>query len=245
MTAAFTVGAAAVGAAALAAGFTGFGFNLVAAPLLLSVFEPKDVVPITLLLGLLTSSLVAATAGKRREIDVPLLGLLMAGSLPGLLLGTFAFAALDPDALRNLIGGTAVVCAALVLFARPISPRPARTGESILVGVLSGSLAGSTGTGGPPVVAYLTMTTHEAARLRGTILGHVSLASLLALLGLALHGDVTSAQIAESVKLVPAVVGGLVAGSYLFRRSPAAVYLWTTRVSLISAAVIGAVAAIR
>jgi uncharacterized membrane protein YfcA len=235
-----------VGAAAVVAAFTGFGFNLVAAPLLLLIYEPKDVVPITLLLGVLTSSLAAGAAGRRGEINFPLLGLLMLGSLPGLLVGTSAFAVLNPEALRLIIGVVTALSALLLIAlsrgGRIFTPRPAGSAGA---GFLSGILVGMTGTGGPPIAAYVTLTTPEAGRVRGTVIGHVTLVSLAALGALALHHQLTHGQLTKALALAPSVVIGLLIGSYGFRHSSTRMYRWMVSSSLCLSAVAGIIVAAR
>jgi uncharacterized membrane protein YfcA len=234
----------AVWSASIAAGFTGFGFNLVAVPLLALVFLPKDAVIIALLLGALVSGSLAVVAAQRREIDLRLVWLLTLGSVPGLILGTLLFRHLHSSGLRIFIGAITVVCALLLLIRRSRTQRPAGAGSSLGVGLVGGTLAATTGTGGPPVVAYLMSTGADGAKVRGTVLSHVALVSLLALLAHTARGQVSSHQLEESLKLVPAVVIGLPIGSHLFRRTSGSVYRHVATLTLLVIGVAGVLVAV-
>lgn len=238
------IAAFAVWSASIAAGFTGFGFNLLAVPLLALVFLPKDAVIIALVLGLVVSGLLAALAARRREIDLRVVLLLTAGSVPGLALGTALFRYIDGSALRIAIGAITAGCAALFLIHRSPKPRQARTGESLGVGLLGGALAATTGTGGPPVVAYLMVTATDGVRVRGTVLAHVALVSLLALSAHASNGQLSTNQLEEALKLVPAVLIGLAIGSHLFRRAPGTIYRQVANSTLLLVGVAGIVLAV-
>jgi uncharacterized membrane protein YfcA len=234
----------AVFVAGVTAGFTGFGFNLVAVPLLVLVMSTKDAVAITLLLGMLASGIVAASSSFRNEIEPRLLALLMAGSVPGIVAGTFAFSHAEPRVLRLFIGVIAFASAVFV-FAQRLHTRPVRIGESLGVGFVSGSLAATTSTGGPPVVAYVLATTREAARARGTILAQIALVSALTIAGFALHGQLTADQLADAVRLAPAVLAGVALGSYGFRRTDPVVHRRAAYGALLATGISGLVVAIR
>lgn len=238
------IAALAVGSASIAAGFTGFGFNLVAVPLLAFVFLPKDAVIIALVLGLVVSGLSALLAATRHEIDHRVVLLLTLGSIPGLVLGTVLFRSIDGSALRVLIGAITAACALLFLVQRNPRRRDAHAAGSLGAGLVGGTLAATTGTGGPPVVAYLMVTATEDVRVRGTVLAHVALVSLFALSAHASTGQLSTHQLEESLRLLPAVLVGLAIGSHLFRRAPGFVYRLVANSTLLLVGIAGVVVAI-
>ena len=78
-----TFGAAAVASA------TGFGFNLLGAPLLAFVYPVDTVVEATLILGILVSGILMAQPSVWRGTDWRLVGRLFSGSLAGMPLDWF------------------------------------------------------------------------------------------------------------------------------------------------------------
>jgi uncharacterized membrane protein YfcA len=239
------IAAGAVLSAAAAAGFSGFGFNLVAVPLLAFVLPVKDAVTIGLMLGVLATSVSAALALRRSQVHLRLLALLLLGSIPGLIVGTVAYLVLNEQGLRITIGVATACFPLLYLMPRLSKPRAIRARESVSVGFVGGSFAATTGTGGPPIVMYLLTTLRDATVLRGTILGHVAAVTVLALAAHGIQGQISTGQLSESARLAPAALVGLVAGSLLFRRVSARAYQNSLRVILAVLSVSGLALAIR
>ena len=76
-----------IGLSAAAAAATGFGFNLVSAPLLTLIYPPRLVVVLTLLLGLCASGLLALRREIRGEVDWSVIRPLYLSSLAGMPVG--------------------------------------------------------------------------------------------------------------------------------------------------------------
>jgi uncharacterized membrane protein YfcA len=152
-------GAVVVLGASLLGGVTGFGFSLVCAPLLLLLgLGLTDVVVVNLAIGLLTRLATVArlhrSVHRRRALD------LVAGCIPGLLIGYLVRDLVSGDALKVAAGGVAVVVAAYLLL------RPAGTGAADAApaprlaagtaGLLGGFLGITTSLNGPPPVVLLS-----------------------------------------------------------------------------------------
>jgi uncharacterized membrane protein YfcA len=239
------IAAGAVLGAAAAAGFSGFGFNVVAVPLLALVLPVKDAVTIALVLGLLATGVSASLALRRSQVHLRLLALLLLGSMPGLVVGTAAYLTLDQQALRITIGVATACFPLLYLIPRLTRPRAIRARETVGVGFVGGSFAATTGTGGPPIVMYLLTTLRDTAVLRGTILSHVAAVTVLALIAHGIQGQVSAGQLSQAARLAPAAIVGLVAGSLLFGRVSARTYQNSLRVILVLVSVSGLMLAIR
>jgi uncharacterized membrane protein YfcA len=231
--------------AATAAGFSGFGFNLVSVPLLALVLPVKDAVTISLVLGVLATSVSALLAFRRSQVHLRLLALMLLGSVPGLVVGTAGYLLLGQQGLRITIGIVTACLPLLLLMPRLSRPRAIRARESVSAGFLGGSIAATTGTGGPPIVMYLLTTVRDAAVLRGTIVGHVTVVTVLVLLAHGIHGQVSASQLSESARLAPAALIGLVVGSLLFSRVSSRAYQSSLRVILTLVSVSGLILAIR
>jgi len=130
-------------------GFTGFGFAMLAVPLMALLLPPATVVPFVILVQLLAGLWDWREARKRAHW--PSLPWLMAGALVGTPLGTLGLALLSADWARLAIAAALLV--AVILLARglrfaamPAPPALAGTG------VLSGLLNGVAAMPGPPVI---------------------------------------------------------------------------------------------
>lgn len=191
-------------------GAVGFGVSLVAAPLLVLI-DPR-LVPGPLLVAGLTLTLLM-THRERHGIDRAGVGLPLIGSLPGTLLGAAALAALPRDA-------TAVVIGALVLVAVGLSAsgwrlRPTRW-AAFGAGAASGFMGTVTAIGGPPIA--LLYQDWAGARLRGTLSGFFVLTGLASLASLTVFGRFGLAEIRAGLVLVPGIVVGFAASSWIAPR---------------------------
>ncbi|MDX6599415.1 MAG: uncharacterized protein QOE87_3302 [Gaiellales bacterium] len=222
---------------------TGFGFALLAGPSLYAVMDPEKAVALLLILGLCVNVLVLGA--ERRKLSVDWHGLVpaMLAALPGLPIGALLVRVLPPDALRVAIG--VIVCALVAhrLWRRAPGaagrPAPGRV-SATLAGLSAGVLTTSTTTNGPPLALWLGGRGLPPAVVRDTVsaafllLDFVGIGVVLAVVG-------PSRALAEAVwlpALVPVVVVGHLAGSWLFRRLPAHRY---DQLLLLAVAAAGAV----
>jgi uncharacterized protein len=137
----------------------GFGFALVAAPLLFAATSPPEAVGLMIVLALEVSLLTLLTEGRRPQPVWRDVAPVVAWSLPGALAGVAVLRALDDLALQLLV-------TAGVLFALAVNLRAAHRAPTSVVhepprwarpatGLASGALNTSTSTGGPPIVLLL------------------------------------------------------------------------------------------
>ncbi|HVL31678.1 MAG TPA: TSUP family transporter [Solirubrobacteraceae bacterium] len=178
--------AAAVAAVLLGAALqsaTGFGFALVAAPLLFAIFGPQEAVTAGVLLGLELNLLTLAGEGRRPQVLRGDVLALVGWSLPGLAAGALALRALPERALSALVALAVLAGLALRLRARrraraaSVSPPP---WQAAAAGAASGALATSTSLSGPPLVFYLLARAASPAQTRDTLAAIFVALSLLA-----------------------------------------------------------------
>jgi uncharacterized protein len=147
------VGGFAVLLAGFLRGLTGFGFALVAVPIVSTLVEPQTVVPMILIHGTATS--IPLLIHARHEMQPLHIWPLMLGAIVGAPFGSYLLVVLDADALRLLIGIVAFGFALLLLagFTHPV--RRERL-AFLPVGFVSGLLNGSSSLAGPPVILFFT-----------------------------------------------------------------------------------------
>ena len=220
-------GAVMTGAALQSA--VGFGFALVAAPLLYAAApSPEQAVGLMVLLGL-EVNLLTLLAERRRPEPVwrDVVGV-VAWSLPGALAGVAVLRALDAVALQLLV--TAGVLTTLAVNLR--SARTARTPHGDgpharwarpAAGLSSGALNTTTSTGGPPLVLLLMSRGLRPHVVRDTLTASFVGLAGITILALVLTGtDEAVPDAAWVAALVPLTALGQVAGRPLFARIAAA-----------------------
>jgi uncharacterized membrane protein YfcA len=168
-----TAAALVVFAGAVLQSATGFGFALLAAPLLFAIYGPQEAVTAGVLLGLELNLLTLAGEGRVPRVLRRDAAALVGWSLPGLVLGAVALREL-PDHVLSVLVALAVV-AALVLRLRGRGrgrrPRAAalRPWHAAVAGASSGALATSTSLSGPPLVFFLLARGAAPEQMRDTL----------------------------------------------------------------------------
>ncbi len=203
---------AAVAAIVLAAGFiqatAGFGFALLAVPLLALVLPPQTAVVVTFLHGTCSSLL---TAGRHhRQVDRTETARLGLGAVLGLPLGALILTTASASVLRLLVG--LATCAAALWMLRPRrqppAPRTVAPLATVGVGMVSGVLNTAVATNGPPLVVYLRSRGLHGEPFRATLSAVFVISNVVGLVVLAVVGAVHGAAVAVfALTLVPATVG--------------------------------------
>lgn len=205
--------AAAVLVAATAQYTAGFGFALLGVPLMATAIDTHDAVIITVWLGLVTSSLQAIEG--RRVMDRPLVTRLTIGTVIGIPLGSTVFVLVPERSLTILLGICVLV--ATGILARGFRLESPSTRPEWIAGIVSGALASSLATNGPPLVAILQARGLAIAVFRATINTVFAVANVLALIAFALTGDLEVRQLVLSVTTLPILGCGVAIGLRLRR----------------------------
>ena len=153
----FAVAAVAVVFAGISKGGFGSGASFAAAPMLALILEPRQA--LALLLPLLLVMDFAALPPWWRRWHWPAARAMIAGAVPGVLLGSVFWRIAPPDLLRGLIGAVALAFVAYQAAAARGWLRPARAALSDRAGIAFGVAAGFTSfvshAGGPLAAVYL------------------------------------------------------------------------------------------
>lgn len=219
---------------------TGFGFGLIAAPLLFAATSPAEAVGLLMVLGLEVN--VLTLAGERRR-PVALRGevvRLLAWSAPGTLAGVAVLRSLDETALQVLV--TAGVVAGLAVRHlgrhRPASAPPRWALPA--TGLAAGALNTATSTSGPPLVLYLLRRRVTPAQMRDTLSVTFLAFTFLGVAALAVTGTREAIPgLGWLAAMVPLVAIGHLAGRRGFARLEAGRYELAVTVALLGAAAAG------
>jgi uncharacterized membrane protein YfcA len=222
VTAIAVAAGAAIAAGACLQSATGFGFSLIAAPLLFAATEPEHAVGLLIVLGAEVN--VLTLAGERRR-PVPLrrdAALLLTWALPGALAGVAVLRALDAVALQLAVSAGVLVSLAVRWRTQRVmdaEPGPPPWWALPIAGLSAGGLTTSTTTAGPPLVLYLLRRAPEPIEVRDTLT--VVFLGLSAIGAFALLVTGTGAALPDPTwlaALVPLVAVGCLAGRPVFHR---------------------------
>lgn len=200
--------------AALVQGVAGFGFSLMAMPLLSVILGAKNAVAVASLVGVATSILLVART--HRNIARPVAFRLVGGAVLGMPLGIAVLASVPEEQLRLLIGLT--VLAFVVVIARGWRVERGRVGLDLVAGFTSGVLNTSVGTNGPPLVLTLQARGLEPEPFRATMSVVFLASTVVGNALLAWAGRYNADVVTAAGVCLPAMVVGAVVGDRLHRR---------------------------
>ncbi len=215
----------------------GFGFSLMAAPLLFAAVQPTPAVGLLLVLGAEVNLLTLATENRRPRPLRHDSAVMMAWAAPGALAGVALLRSLSPVALQ--VGVTLGVIATLA--ARHLGGNRAHV-PAWAAGLTGGALTTSTSTAGPPLLLHLLGRHVPPERVRDTLTVCFLGFGALGAVALAATGTLTLPQTWLVAVLVPAVFAAHLVGRRLFARLAAGEsYEFVLTVALAVAVVAGLV----
>jgi uncharacterized membrane protein YfcA len=181
---------------------TGFGFALLAMPLLSAVIGPTSALAVTSLLSIPNSSATAWSA--RADADRPTLRRLVAGAVIGMPFGLLLLESVSERVMQLLIA--AAVAIAAIALAAGLRLRRAGGRIELAAGLLSGVLSTSTGTSGPPIVICLQSKGFPSRRLRATISTQFAITGWVGVVLLAARGHIHRDDVLVAIVAMPVLL---------------------------------------
>lgn len=207
---AFVAATAAVIVGAIVQATTGVGGGFLIVPLLAII--DLSLVPSPLIFASLSLSLMMAIR-ERTSIDWQHIPLILAGMLPGAIIGAYFISRMPSENLGLLFGPVILLGVLITVIGRPVPLSPY---SAVTTGAVCGVMGASSGIGAP-MLALLYQ--HESGpRLRGTLAVIYITASLLILAVLAGFNQFWTQDIITGTYLIPGfIIGYLVASRFTER----------------------------
>jgi hypothetical protein len=229
----------AVAVASFVRGLTGFGFAVVATPLLVLVYPPAIAIPVATLLQI--PSGVPTVLRDRGDTNFRAAAIAWIGGMPALIPGIFLLGALSADLMRLIVGGAVVFSTVALAVGRKLDRDP-KSYELAGAGALSGLMQGAVGMAGPPIILLVLSSSWSAARCRATLSFVFLLLGTTSLVFGTIHGIVNKESLLIAAVTVPGLFLGQLIGTHLFVRIDAKRY---RSVSTICVAVAGLLVVVR
>lgn len=194
--------------AAFVKGITGLGFSTICLPILAAALGLKAALPLVLIPSLSSNLIVMRQAGHFRETLRRFWPLFIAIA-PGLLAGLALLVWIDQE-LAAAVLGLVLILYSLFALARPELSLPPRLEKPLgpLVGLLTGTVNGLTGSQVMPVLPYLMALKLDQNRFIQTINCSFTFGSLLMMLGLTKIGLMTlDAALISALGVIPVYLG--------------------------------------
>jgi len=213
----------------------GFGFALLAVPLMAFVVPTKSAVIIVFLDGALTSLWLCVRL--RRKIVWSTAGRLGIGAVLGAPVGVVILRLVPGTTLRLILGITTCIAALWIIAtsragdSRPDVPRSSTT---FAMGLVSGVINTALATSGPPLVYELRRTGFRDDVFRATISAVFVLSNLIGLPLLAAAGLVTRFDVTLAATSLAPCVAGIAAGSAVGARMEPVHFAWAVDLLLLA-----------
>jgi uncharacterized membrane protein YfcA len=204
-----------VAIASLLRGLTGFGFAIVAAPLLAIVVSPLVAVSVVTLLQI--PSGLPVMVRDWSDTDFRAASISWLAGIPMLLPGLYLVSRVPPEPMRIVLGAIVVVSAISLSLGISIG-RPPRLGELVGAGAVGGFLQGLAAMAGPPIIILVLASSWPAARCRATLSCiFLLLGTTSVIIGLS-RGIMTADDMLLSAYCAPGLLFGQWIGAYAFAR---------------------------
>lgn len=205
----------AVLAAGLARAVTGFGFALLAVPLLGLKMPLPQAVALTILLQV--AMIPRDIAASWRHLDRGYLMRLLVGALPAIPLGQIALLTIPPDQARLALAALVVVAIVMRAAPAPVAGQIGRA-PAPLAGAIAGLMAGLAAMPGPPVVLHALARPLSPDQVRATLVMFFGILSIISLPALIHGGAADRSTILLAVSALPALFAADWAGRWVARR---------------------------
>jgi uncharacterized membrane protein YfcA len=214
---------------------TGFGFALMAVPVLSLVIPPESAVVLSASLGLLTSS--GQAVSERSHGDRPTIGRMLLGAAVGAPFGLLVLLVTTERQLRIVL--VVVIAVFLVVNLRRIGLRQASSAVDLGAGAISGALNTALSTNGPPLVMALHVRHLTPSVFRATLSAVLAGSGVITVSLFALSGRYDRDVAVLFLASLPGLALGFAVGVRHRRRIPPARF---RQLVLVLLAVTGAVA---
>ena len=214
---------------AILRGFSGFGANLIIAPVYAVLFGPVEAVQLVVIISFVSAWHLLVPAAKVvdwREITPMIIAAVALTPF-----GVWALLATHPEFVRRAIGAF-VLLAALVLMSGWTYRGPRGLVVRSVVGGLGGFITGFASIGGPVPVLYFMSAPGEVRVQRANNLVSVAVFAPITLVFFVISGTLGWETVFRALVLAIPYMVGLSAGARLFMVAPAKAFRWIVLVIL-------------
>lgn len=195
--------------------FSGFGGALLSIPLLALLFPLKFIVPVESCLEVALSILLVP--GAIRKVDRANLLRLLAGAVPGSLVGVFLLASWANRHMEMILG-VAVIGVGLFFLRNMPSRAVVSSRWGLAAGLAGGLLGGMFGTSGPAYVAFLSSQALDKRAFRATLIVLFAVEYAWRLGLYAQQGLLEYQGLQLALTLLPALVAATLLGHFVHLR---------------------------
>jgi uncharacterized membrane protein YfcA len=193
----------------------GFGFALVAMPLLVSILGIHTAAPMVAIAAMFVEIVILFVYREAFNFDV--VKNLVFSAILGIPIGVLAVRYINSDIVNKFLGVIVISYALYALFA-PRLPELAGKFWTFFFGFIAGILGGAYNTGGPPVVIYGNARDWPPDEFKSNLQGFFLVNGLVVIAVHTISGNMTGSVFQNLIYALPGLVLGLAGGFLLSKR---------------------------
>lgn len=197
---------------ALLQGLSGFGFSILAVPLITLILAPKTAVPLLMLYSIFINIVVLFSAHK--HVTLKKNWLLLLSGIIGLPIGAHFLIILDGNLIKIFIGIFIIIFGLLLLMGYRKELKHEKA-AMIPIGMISGILGGSISISGPPIIIFLANKQSDKQTFRGNLAMYFLLLNIFTIPVFWLNGLFTREVLSFSFRYLPGLLIGVILGNSL------------------------------
>ncbi len=194
-------------------GYAGFGSSAVIIAALTTIIDPSRLVPVTIMLEVYASLLMAISIW--RQIGWQDLKLMATGAVMGSPLGVLSHFVV-PVAMLKIVIQTIVLAVSSALLAGLRRQKPVGNHGKAVIGFISGIINGGAGIGGLVIATFFISGPEQPAHIRATLVFYFLIVNITSAVLLAWGGLLTVASVVTLIFVIPIFSIGVWAGSKHF-----------------------------
>ena len=229
-------------AASVVKGTTGFGFALVATPLLLLLWEPLVMVPVLIPASMMANILIITQ--NRHRLEWGRVAPMAAAGVLGIPLGTVILFIVPSTTLKIGVALVVLTSATILMTGARVNISRERVASSV-AGFISGLLLASTTISGPPVTLFLINQRWAKDTFRTSLALFFLTLEGFAIVSLAVSGILTVSTFVVSMAMWPSVLLGYAIAIRLLPHISQEGFLRIATVVVMAAGVLALVTAVR
>jgi uncharacterized protein len=195
-------------------GITGFGFALVAFPLLLMWYEPKEIIPILMICNLIASVMIVLQKKEHKLLDKQSYYLIITGGL-FTIAGVIALSSTDGKWLIRFSGILFIVLTVYSLVGKKSKDKAMRNRDYLSAGAFIGFITGALSVSGPPLALFLNRANISNRKFREIFATFSVITAIIAVIGYYQLGMITLHTLKASVIFIPILLTGTIVGKKL------------------------------
>ncbi len=203
-----------VAASSLIKGITGFGFALIALPLLLFWYQPTEIIPVLMICNFIASIFIILQKKEHKLVNKQERLLIFSGAI-FTIAGVILLKFINEQLLVHVTGIAFIIITLLSLKPRSAAMKKLSNLTYLIAGAVIGVITGSISVSGPPLALFLNKANVDKRAFREVFAWFSVVTATIAIIGYIPAGLLTLESLKQVSVFVPVLLMGTIIGKRL------------------------------